>query len=103
MKSKVFISCGQWKEELQIAQQIGELLGARGFDFFIAKDVQSIFEVNSGILWELKNSDCYLFVNFRREKLTWWKREFRGSLFSHQEFAIAYGLGFKRLLVVNQK
>jgi hypothetical protein len=101
MKCKIFISCGQWKEELQIAHQIGRALRARGFNYYIAKDIQSILEINSGIIWELKNSDGYLFVNFRRERLK--KGEYRGSLFSHQEFAIAYALGFDRLLVINQK
>jgi len=39
-------------------------------------------------------------VNFRRDALG---NGFRGSLFSNQEFAIAYALGFRRLLVVNQE
>lgn len=102
MRSKVFISSGQRKEELRVAKQIGKMLRSRGFKFFIAKDVQSIPEINSGIIRELKDSDCYLFVNFCREKLA--NGKFRGSLFSHQEFAIAYALKFEdKILVVNQK
>src|SRR5439155_6455278 len=37
--------------------------------------------------------------NFRRDPVG---DKFRGSLFSNHEFAIAYALGFERLLVVNQ-
>jgi len=102
LRSKVFISSGQRKEELRVAKQIGRMLRSLGFRFFIAKDVQSIPEINSGIIRELKDSDCYLFVNFCREKLA--NGKFRGSLFSHQEFAIAYALKFEdKILVVNQK
>ena len=44
--------------------------------------------------------DCYLLVNFRRERIG--DNHYRGSLFSNQEFAIAYALGFEKLLIVNQ-
>jgi hypothetical protein len=100
----VFISCGQHtSEEQRIASEIAAMLVSWGFQAYVAKDVQTIFEINSGIIKELKNSDCYLFVNFCRERLGR-KKEFRGSLFSNQEFAIAYALGFEpRILVVNQK
>jgi hypothetical protein len=101
-KSKVFISCGQAnRQEIKIASKIGGLLRSRGFHSYIAKKVLTVFEINSGIIRELKDSDCYLFVNFRRERIG--PGEFRGSLFSNQEFAIAYALGFERLLVINQK
>ena len=86
---------GKWDK------RVGKILAAHGFDFYIAKDVQSIFEINSEIIRELKNSDFYLFVNFRREAVC--VGQYRGSLFSHQEFAIAYALGFERILVVNQR
>ena len=99
MRSRVFLSCGQGPEEKQVAGKIGELLKKRGFDVYIAIDVQTILEINSGIIRELKNSDCYLFVNFRRDPIP---EGYRGSLFSNQELAIAFSLGFERLLVVNQ-
>ncbi len=102
MKSRVFISCGQAdKQEIRIASKIGDLLRNRGFKPYIAKKVLTVFEINSGIIRELKDSDCYLFVNFRRERIG--PAEFRGSLFSNQEFSIAYALGFDRILVINQK
>jgi hypothetical protein len=65
----------------------------------VAINAQTILEINAGIIGELKNSDCYLFVNFRRDMI---RRKYRGSLFSNQELAIAYALGFERILIVNQ-
>jgi hypothetical protein len=100
MRTRVFLSCGQRPNEIEIAGKLGELLEARGFDVYIAIDVQTILDINAGIIRELKNSDCYLFVNFRREQLTGGK--YRGALFSNQELAIAYAFGFERILVVNQ-
>jgi hypothetical protein len=102
MKSRVFVSCGQHTDrELDIAKRIVDLFKRRGFDPYVAKHVQSVFEINSGIVGELKNSDCYLFINFRREPIG--EDLYRGSLFSNQEFAIAYALGFDRIIVVNEK
>jgi hypothetical protein len=99
---KVFISCGQASSpEIRVAQKVGGLLKKRGFQFYVAKEVQTVFEINSEIIRELKASDCYLFINFRRDKIGAGK--YRGSLFSNQEFAIAYALGFQKILVINQK
>lgn len=106
LKSKIFLSCGQRGQEIKVAREIKKRLTSRGFKVYIALDVQSISEINAGIIDELKDSDFYLFVNFRREQLgknAQGEKEFRGSLFSHQEFAIAYALGFnQKILVVNQ-
>jgi hypothetical protein len=111
MRSKVFVSCGQHTEEKAVASKVGQLLRERGFDVYVAIDVQTILEINADIIRELKNSDCYLFVNFRREQVgerfdrrTGERvKEYRGSLFSNQELAIAYAMGFERILVVNQE
>jgi hypothetical protein len=99
MKSRVFVSCGQRAGEKEVADKVGKLLQKRGFDVYIAIDVQTILDINAGIIRELKNSDCYLFVNFRREPID---NKYRGSLFSNQELAISYALGFERILVINQ-
>src|SRR5690349_20052762 len=103
LKSRVFISCGQsTPEEQQTANKISAMLEERGFAPYVAKNVQTVFEIDSGIIRELKNSDCYLLITFCREKLR--KAEFRGSLFSNQELAIAYALGFEpKILVVIKK
>jgi hypothetical protein len=101
VKSKVFVSCGQHSQaERDVARSICALLEQRGFAVYLAVDVQTLLEINERIIGELKNSDCYLFVNFCRDPI---RDGFRGSLFSNQEFAIAYALGFERLLVVNQE
>lgn len=101
MRSRVFISCGQAStEEVSIAERVAQRLKDRGFDPYVAKVVQNAFEINSSIVNELKNSDCYLFVNFRRERID---DGYRGSLFSNQEFAIAYAFGFNTMIVVNQE
>jgi hypothetical protein len=96
----VFLSCGQRPGEKEVATKIGKLLEDRGFEAYIAIDVQTILEINTGIIRELKNSDCYLFVNFCREQIG---SKYRGSLFANQELAIAYALGFERILVINQE
>jgi len=67
---------------------------------YLTVNAQTILEINTRIIEELKNSDCYLFVNFRRDLIG---KKYRGSLFSNQELAIAYALGFERILVVNQR
>ncbi|MGO9232201.1 MAG: hypothetical protein ACLQKA_23645 [Bryobacteraceae bacterium] len=106
MRSRVFVSCGQQPHERELARKIGKLLVERGFDVYIAIDVQTILEINTGIIQELKNSDCYLFINFRRERIGFGLktgRQYRGSLFSNQELAIAYALNFERILVINQE
>jgi hypothetical protein len=100
MKAKVFLSCGQRLEEKAVSSALQELLQRRGFDVYVAISAQTILEINAGIIGELKNSDCYLFVNFRRDIVG---EGYRGSLFSNQELAIAYALGFERILVVNQE
>jgi hypothetical protein len=99
MKSRVFLSCGQRPPEIAVARQVEALLRARGFEVYVAINAQTILEINAGIIDELKNSDCYLFVNFRRDKMN---GKYRGSLFSNQELAIAYALKFERILIVNQ-
>lgn len=100
MHCKIFLSCGQRPEEKEVASAIARLLQERGFSPYVAIDVQTILDINGGIIRELKDSDCYLFVNFRRERIG---TDYRGSLFSNQEMAIAYALGFDRFLVINQE
>jgi hypothetical protein len=74
-------------------------LRSRGFEVYVAINAQTILEINAGIIAELKNSGCYLFVNFRRDQI---EGKHRGSLFANQELAIAYAFGFERILIVNQ-
>ena len=96
MGARVFISCGQRDGERQVAQEVAQWFSARGFRPYVALEAQSIQDVNSGIIAELRRSDYYVFIDFRRELLQDGEQNlYRGSLFSHQELAIAYAMGFE--------
>lgn len=105
MPGKVFISCGQaFAEERVAAAELSQWLRDRGFLPYVAIQAQSIQDVNTAIISELKASDYYIFIDFPRELL---KSDsdgaHRGSLFTHQEMAIAYILGFERVLFLRHK
>lgn len=105
MTGKVFISCGQKDpEEIAIANKLKQWLNKRGFNAYVAKIAQSIQDVNSGIINELKNSDFYIFIDFHREKIKQEKRKpiYRGSLFTNQELALVYYLNFEKTLFFQQ-
>jgi len=106
MPAKVFISCGQGSPgERKVAQQLGDWFNSKGYHPYVAIEVQSILDLNAGIIGELKTSDYYLFINFRREIVTGnaGNQFHRGSLYTNQELAIAYAFGFDHMLLVNQK
>lgn len=90
LKAKVFISCGQRKgtDEVDIAHRIAERLKERGFEPYIAVEQQSLRGLKENIFQERASSEYFLFVDFKREKLGE-TEEYRGSLFCHQELAIA--------------
>ncbi|WP_269541882.1 hypothetical protein [Cerasicoccus fimbriatus] len=105
MKAKVFISCGQASaDERKVSEEVASWLQSEGYEPYVAIKVQSICDLNAGIIGELKSSDIYLFINFQREKVIGASGEFnRGSVYTNQELAVAYALGFEKLLVINQK
>lgn len=106
MPAKIFISCGQDSEPERIAaREAGSWLQSQGFDPYVAVTVQSIPDLNKGIIDEIKRSDYYLFINFRRELISQGSGDpiFRGSLYTNQELAIAYALGFQDMIFLNQK
>jgi len=87
--AKVFNSCGQASEaERHTAKAIGEELDRLGFDFYIAVEEVSLRGLKENIFEQLASSEYFLFVDFPRERLDNGD-ERRGSLFSHQELAIA--------------
>ncbi len=101
MPAKVFVSCGQRSEdERAAARAIAERLRAKGFDVFVAISAQSIEDVNSGIIGSLRDSDYYVFIDFPRDDLG---NGLRGSLFTNQELAIAYILGFEQVVFFQQE
>jgi len=105
MPSKVFISCGQASaKERTTAAKLSKWLKDQGFFPYVAIQAQSIQDVNSAIISELKASDYYIFIDFPRELLQGdADKVHRGSLFTHQEMAIAYILGFERVLFLKHK
>lgn len=106
MRAKVFISCGQGcEEERKVARQLGAWFESAGYQPYVAIEVQSILDLNAGIIGELKTSDYYIFINFCRERVTALdgSQFSRGSLYTNQELAIAYALGFDHMLLMNQR
>lgn len=112
MPGRVFISCGQaTPAECAAAAKIKAWFSGRGFRPYVAKIAQSILDVNSGIIDELKRSDFYVFVDFRRERLVPARGSIdqskryvhRGSLFTNQELAIVYLLRFDKVIFLQQE
>lgn len=91
IRARVFISCGQSKDtdEVDIAHKIAEKL--KEFEPYIAGEEQSLEGVKENIFRRLSESEYLIFVDFKRERLDMPGDEsvHRGSLFSHQELAIA--------------
>ncbi|MBU1119304.1 hypothetical protein KKH43_05475 [Patescibacteria group bacterium] len=104
MSSKVFISCGQnSSDEKKIASRVFSWLKSEGFDPYIAIEAQSIEDLNLRIIEQLKNSDYYIFIDFCREEIELENegqkiKTYRGSLFTNQELAISYELGFEKAI-----
>src|ERR1700681_1582447 len=99
MPAQIFISCGQaTPRERDAAARLKKALVEDGYRVYVAIQAQSIEDVNSGIIRQLERSDYYVFIDFGRESLSWLGRESRGSLFTHQELAIAHRTGFEHVL-----
>lgn len=90
IRAKVFISCGQRKQtdEVEIAEKIGNRLSELGYEPYIATQQQTPRGLKDNIFAELESSEYFLFIDFKREQLDS-KGVYRGSLFSHQELALA--------------
>jgi hypothetical protein len=93
-KAKIFLSCGQNKstEEPNFAASLAAAIRSLGFDCYIAIVDQSLSGLRENIFRQLDSSEYFVFVDFLREKLINKNGEVescRGSLFSHQELAIA--------------
>jgi hypothetical protein len=92
--ARVFVSCGQNKEsdELKLAEEIGARLTSLGFSPYIAVGEQSLRGLTENLFEQIDRSEYFLFVDFKRERLEGTGLH-RGSLFSHQELAVASFLG----------
>ena len=94
--ARVFISCGQKPEELRIAENIANVLVSMNFEPYIARNQQTLNGVVENIFSKLNESEYFLFIDFKRERLCKLENDkyvpdifHRGSLFSHQELALA--------------
>ena len=96
-RAKVFISCGQQEgPERETAETVGSILARLGFEPYIAVTEASLTGLKENIYRQLETSEYFLFVDFARERVEGIRdltRPRRGSLFSHQELAVAAYLG----------
>ena len=88
--SRVFISCGQRDgRERQVAEeQFWAMLKEQGFEPYLATHDHTLRSIRENIFQRLSETKYFLFIDFRREKIED-PDVYRGSLFSHQELAIA--------------
>ena len=111
-RAKLFLSCGQRPEycERDWGEKVANALGPNGVGFhvFFAPRVQDSKSLTEIIFRELEDSDYYVLIDFRRERLlppsetgNFSRRHMhRGSLFSHQEFALACYMGLSALCAI---
>ncbi len=106
MSGKVFVSCGQaTEEEKKIAKKVAQVL-QREFKLkpYLAFTVQSLNDIMT-IIEELRSSDYYLFIDFVR--IPTGRRTSSSylpvSMFTHQELALAYHLGFADMIALQQE
>jgi hypothetical protein len=90
--ARVFISCGQRQQtdEAAVAIELEGRLYELGFDPYIAIQEQTLRGLKGNVFDRLSNSEYFIFVDFKREVLSSTNPPVhRGSLFSHQELALA--------------
>jgi len=107
IQARVFVSCGQREGtgEIEIAHRVAEKLEKMGFEPYIAVEERTLKGVKENIFRRLGESEYLVFVDFKRERLFEPKNQsftdtgnHRGSLFSHQELAIAAFLDIESLV-----
>ena len=105
----MFLSCGQRPQELEIAESISMKLRSLGFFPYIAVKEHSLRGIKENIFTRLEESEYVIFIDFKRERLFQEKngqfsdtRTHRGSLFSHQELAIATFLEDKEIIAFRE-
>jgi hypothetical protein len=102
--ARVFVSCGQRESgEKQIAHKVKKMLDDLGYEAYLAVYDQTLRSLRENIFAKLGHeTEYFLFIDFCREKIDE-KENCRGSLFSHQELAIASFLGFDNDVLVFQE
>ena len=86
--ARVFISCGQRnKREKDIGLACKNYLKSKGFVAYFAEEVHSLEALTENIFRHLRNSEYFIFIDFKRDELP--NEKFRGSVFVNQEIAVA--------------
>jgi hypothetical protein len=90
LRARIFISCGQNKDSVEpgLASEIKRRLTNLGFDPYVAVGEQTLRGLKENLFEQLGRSEYFVFVDFKRERLDHQDLH-RGSLFSHQELAVA--------------
>jgi len=107
MKTKVFISCGQNENncrERRITETLKKIVERddQRFEAYIANEKQDGKSFRENIFNQLADSEYFLFVDLKRERLVSHPRDilkarYGGSLFCHQELAVASYLDLEPL------
>jgi len=98
--ARVFISSGQrTKRETNIGKSVEEYFRKREFETYFAERVHSSEALTENIFRFLRQSEYFVFIDFKRDRIRECEEEFRGSLFVNQEIAMATflklrGIGF---------
>jgi hypothetical protein len=104
MPAKIFLSCGQDSpEEKKVGEDLKNCLTLQGFEVFLAFKTQRMEDVDDIIIKNLESSDYFIFIDFRREKIKgFMRKQYRGSLFTNQELALAHYLKFEKAMFLQQ-
>jgi hypothetical protein len=87
--ARVFVSCGQrTKAERELGDEVKRYLREEGYCPYVAVRAHSSRSLREEIFDRLQTAEYVLFLDFKRERLGRSAAR-RGSLFSHQELAVA--------------
>jgi len=103
-RARVFISCGQRRDsdEPSIAARVRNALEELGYNTYVATEEQTLRGVKENIFRQIETSEYFVFIDFKREPLANQAGAHRGSLFSHQELALASYLNLE-LVALQEK
>ncbi len=92
-RARLFLSSGQRGDELKWGEAVRDTLdyrtGGLGFDVFFARGNQDSKAILERVFEELHEADYFVFLDFKREQFADPPGGFRGSLYCHQELALA--------------
>ena len=86
------MSCGQnSEEERRLSQSVRKVLEELKFEVYLGIRDNTLDSVRENLFRHLEDSEYFVFVDFKRERLD--SGDYRGSVFSHQELALAAYFG----------